>query len=257
MTVTATAPAAPKRRIATPKPASKPAPKPANPVLTPEQEAELKLALRLAELKEAYRAARTGEAKHKGILKEAKLQWENSRVITSRIAYAVAMLKPYEGAANLSFAARELHMEDEDLALTGEALKRKTKSAKSSIRNYVNAGAALFEAGQDPENRTSKPDEVERKIVADAFKAGNARNTTTNPGAGTTEESAADKDEDGATATLPDALTVTDLLEHVSRLQATLALMVKSSVPVSENEAANVAATLEDFLADLSAYAAS
>lgn len=241
----------------------KPAVKPANPVLTPAQEAELKakaeeakFQARLAELKSAYTAARDSEKGAKGAVRTAREMWANTRVITSRISYAIAMLKPNEeGKPNLSFAAREMHMTDAQLALTGDDYKKAQKAANSTMRNYVAAGLALFEAGQDPENRKTEPDAVEREIVAAAFKAGNTRNTTTNPGAGTTEKGAEKGTEKGADAPdAPDALTFADLNGQLGRMENTLKTMMATKVAVTPDEARHALAALGTLAMTLSEY---
>lgn len=263
MTVTATTPAASTKPAA--KRTRKPAPAPANPVLSPEEAAAVALAARLEELKTAYVAARTGEAGTKKLLKSAKEQWENSRVITSRLAYAVAMLQPNgKGEANLSYAARELVMTAESLALTGQAYKDKQKSANSTLRNYVAAGIALEAAGHCPrgeedKGNTSEPTAEERKVVAEAFRNGNRRDaqapaSTKDGGTGDGEEGG-EEGVGGSTPSNGDAMTATDLVGHIARLQATFKLIVANSVPVSEDEAANIAGMLSDFAAELSSYA--
>lgn len=261
MTVTATTPAPSKRRT------SKPAPAPANPVVTPEQAEEMRITARLAELKTAYTTARTGEAGTHKALKAAKEQWENSRVVTSRILYAAAMLKPLEdGSPNRTFAAREMHMTETQLALTGQALKDATKSAKASIKNYVSAGIALQDAGLNPlgegdKGNTSEPTAEERKVVAEAFRAGNKRPAGDPASTKDTGNGGGEGEGDGegvgpSTPPAGDNLSAVDLMGHIGRMQATLKLIVAGSVPVSEDEAANISAMLEDFQSELAAYVA-
>lgn len=232
--------------------------------LTPEQVESARITARLTELKAAYVAARTGETKHKGILDDAKLQWENTRVITSRVAYAVAMLKPLaDGSPNLSFAARALHFKEEDYALTGDALKSKTKSAKSSIRNYVAAGAALQEAGHCPMGEEDKgnpaePTKEERKVVADAFRAGNKRapgapasTKDTGNGGGDT---GGDTGGDSNTPPNTDALTFADLNGHLGRMDATLKALIADGAEITKEQAEHALAALGTLAMTLSEY---
>lgn len=251
MTVTATAKPAATKRTRTAKPA--------NPVVTPEQAAELVLSAKLEQLKAAFVVAREGEAKHKTILKDAKLAWENTRVITSRLAYSVAMLKPNaDGEHNLSYAARELLFSDADKALTGDKLKARQKSANSTLRNYVAAGAALQAAGLNPmgendEGNTAEPTQDERDTVAEAFRNGNKRNA--GAPAATKDEGGSTEGVGGATPADDDALTFADLTGLVGRAGATLKTLTANGVKVDADEAKLIMAALGSMAMLLSEYA--
>lgn len=151
---------------------------PANPVITPEEALEL----RTAELVAMWRKVDTGETQAKNLFDEAKLAWENARVVKVRVAYQIAMLKPYNGEANLAHATRVLKLTDEDMEKSPADIKAKVKKMKSSLANYIKAGVALAEAGLV--ERTTEPDKAERDIVRDAFKSGNARPADNAPAGG-------------------------------------------------------------------------
>lgn len=192
----------------------------------------------------------------KDIVKQAKISFEDTRVLKSIVIWKVAMLEPYNGAPNATFAARYLRMTAEERAkLTPKQVKEKASNLKKAFTYYIRAGVALDAAGLAL--TMTEVDQNMRDIVREAFKrteADNAEKQANKAGKG-------GESEEGGTGVTPsdrpDPLTVADLLEHVSRLQATLALMVKSDVPVSEAEAEHVGDTLQDFLAELTDYAAS
>lgn len=259
-----------KRRTRKPKAAT-----PANPVMTPEMAEALTPAVTpvtpaatpamatpgaytdadLEALVGQYHAADKAEKECKDIVRQAKISFEDTRVLKSIVIWKVAMLEPYNGAPNATFAAKHLRMTAaERAALTPAQLKTKASSLKKAFTYYIRAGVALDAAGLALNMETV--DQNMRDIVREAFKRteDDTTSTTAVTGAGKGEG------EGGTTVTpaeLPDALTVSDLLAHVSRLQATLALMVKSQVPVSEAEAEAVGDTLTDFMAELTGYAAS
>lgn len=181
----------------------------------------------------------------------ADIAWQNARVIKVRVAYAAAMVKPEKGAANLLNAARILLTDPAD---TAAERTKAAKSKKNTLRNYVDAGTALDAAGLA--NRTTEPDAEERKIVAAVFREGNKRDKSEAKEAKEATTAAETGDEQASTA-IPDPLTIADLAGHIGRLQSTLKLMQQAAVPVSEEEAAHIESMLGDFMAELSAYAAS
>lgn len=201
-----------------------------------------------------YHAVDAAERECKDIVKQAKLSFEDTRVLKSIVIWKVAMLEPYNGAANATFAAKHLRMTAaEREALTPAQLKAKATNLKKAFTYYIRAGVALDAAGLALTMDTV--DQNMRDIVAAAFKRTDADKAEKSGGAG----AGAGESEGGTGVTpteLPDPLTVADLLEHVSRLQATLALMVRSEVPVSEAEAEHVGDTLTDFMTELTEYAA-
>lgn len=202
----------------------------------------------IAAIRDKWDTADRNETKALALFDAAKLAWENARVIKVRVAYAAAMISPVKGEANLLNATRILKTDPNDSAA---ARTKAAKSLKNSIRNYVDAGTALNEAGLA--NRTGEPDENERKIVADVFRAGNKRDkdadkTPKEPAAGGENE----PDVDGGE---PDGLTFADLMGVASKLNNWLDMMIAGDVVVSEREASAMADVLTDFQAKLSGYA--
>lgn len=175
--------------------------------------------------------------------KAAKIAAADTRVLKCRVAFKAAMIEPNDGQPNLSGAAR---------VLDPEKAEANIKSARSSWRNYVNAGIALNDAGLV--NNPGAPDANERKIVADVFTAKaqerKARETEAKAKA-ETGETAPEGDAQDETG----ALGVADLMGHISRLEATFKLITASKVMVTEGEAQQVAEMLATFTAELSQYA--
>lgn len=209
--------------------------------------------LDLAQLKARWVAAHKGETEARALFEAADIAWQNARVIKVRVAYVAAMVSPQAGKPNLLNATRILLTDEADAPATRT---KQAKSRKNTLRNYVDAGAALQEAGLI--NRITEPDEEERKIVAAVFREGNKRDR---------DEAKAARQEgdsptlDGANTPLKtedeesDGLTVADLMGHVGRLNKTLDLMIQAGVVISEREAGNIADMLAGLSGKLSEYA--
>lgn len=215
--------------------------------------ATLALDVQIAALRTRYEAADKGETAARVRFEAADIDWQNSRVVKVRVAYAAAMLTPNKGAANLLAATRYLLTDPADTPAKRTAA---AKSRKNTLRNYVAAGEALQEAGLV--SRITEPDETERKIVADVFREMNKRDKDD-----AKAESAADKGEgegEGSegedTPDTGDALTIVDIVGHIARLNKTLDLMQASGIVISEQDAANVADMLAGFSNKLAEYAA-
>ena len=222
--------------------ATKRTPKPVKPApLAPEAVDAL-----IAAIRDKWDTADRNETKALALFDAAKLAWENARVIKVRVAFAAAMVKPEKGGANLLNATRILKTDPNE---TPAARTKAAKSLKNSIRNYVDAGTALNEAGLA--NRTGEPDADERKIVADVFRAGNKRDK---------DETKADAEPTNAPAgedapADDEALTFADLSAVVSRLNSTLDIMIAGDVVISEREASAMAEMLAGFQSKLAEYA--
>ncbi|UOK18430.1 hypothetical protein SEA_BRUHMOMENT_114 [Arthrobacter phage BruhMoment] len=216
------------------------------PASAPVDEAKL-----IADIRKRWDLADKSETDARKLFESADIAWQNSRVIKVRVAYAAAMVNPVKGAPNLLNAARILLTDEADTPAKRTA---QAKSRKNTLRNYVDAGAALQDAGLA--NRITEPDEEERKIVANVFRAGNKRER---------DEAKAARQEgdsptlDGGNTPLDaeesgDALTITDLVGHIARMNKTLDLMMQAGVVVSEREASNVADMLSGFGSKLAEY---
>lgn len=234
MTVATITPAAPKA-------AAKPkAPKVAAPTAT-------EIEATIAAIRNRWTKAEASEATTWAQREAADIAWQNARVIKVRVAFAAAMVKPEKGGTNLLNAARILLTDPKD---TPAERTKVAKQKKNTLRNYVDAGAALQAEGLAM--RITEPDAVERKIVADAFREGNKRAKAEEKAGSEVETSG------GVEAPTPEAeaaLTATDLVGHIGRMQATLKAIVAASVVVSEEEAATIADMLADFQTELAAYA--
>lgn len=209
--------------------------KPARPKATP---AEPTMAELEAALRKEWDDAITVESGAKNVLDAAKIAWENTRVLRCRVAYRAAMLKPTaDGKPNLLNAARVLGTDPTD---TPAERTKAAKNRKNSVRNYLNAGIALGEAGFG--HRITEPDQDERDIVRDAFKAGNARPADTN-GGGTGEGDV----EGGGVPTPPandDPVTQADVVSTLETAMSTLKRFTRDqgfSAVVAENLGAALA----------------
>lgn len=237
----ATTPKATTAKATTPRTVKSKATTPVNPAITPEQALEL----RTAELVAMWRKVDTGETQAKNLFDEAKLAWENARVVKVRVAYQIAMLKPFNGEANLAHATRVLKLTDEDLAKSPADIKAKVKKVKNSLANYIKAGVALAEAGLV--ERTTEPDQVERDIVRDAFKSGNARPANNAPANGGEGEG-----EGNTPATPPaddDALTFTAVLAQLAKAHNVADVYLANGGKVTDDDME----TLTKVMGDLSA----
>lgn len=193
-----------------------------------------------AQLKERFTELGAQESSADAAWKAAKIAWENFRVIRSRIAYEAAMLVPYQGKANIKGAARVLLSEDYGVKAADDAAVK----AKNSIAPYVTAGIALFEAGLV--SRITEPDEAERKIVADVFRAHNTKapkqdKSTAEPEGAPSEPEVEPEDSE--------AFTFLDVLGHLARAKASLSLLKAQGYAPSQEEADE----LEDALAQIAA----
>lgn len=200
------------------------------------------------ELRARYIAADKGETDARTAFEAADIAWQNARVAKVRVAYAAAMLTPNKGEANLLAATRYLLTDPADTPAKRTA---QAKSRKNTLRNYVEAGKALHEAGLV--YRETEPDEEERKIVAAVFRELNKRDK-----AEAKAEAATDATEGDETAPAPEdaeaALTVTDLIGHVARMNATFNLLKSGGIVISEREAGKIAEMLAEFTAQLAEY---
>lgn len=207
------------------------------------------LAKLTAALRDRWNVADKGETDARKLFEAADIAWQNARVIKVRVAYAAAMVTPFEGGTNLLNAARIL-LTDEDA--TPAKRTSQAKSRKNTLRNYVDAGAALQEKGLA--NRITEPDEEERKIVAAVFREGNKRDRAEAKGdagddtldGGNTPLDAPDEDE---------AVTYAHLVAHVAQMNKVLDMITAGGVVISEREAGNMADMLNSFQMKLSAYA--
>lgn len=232
--------------------AIKPAPKTATPKAGATGNTE---AAEAAKLREAWNVADTNESRTWDLFKAADIAWQNARVIKVRVAYAAAMVKPVpsgpnKGQANLLNACRILFADPD--AKPAERTKQ-AEAKKMTLRNYVDAGEALQEAGLA--TRTSEPDENERKIVADVFRAGNKRDKADKKAE---SEGQADDTLDGGNTPLDaedEAVSFVHLAAHVAGLNNVFQMIVAGQVPISEREASAMADMLNDFQMKLSAYA--
>lgn len=203
-----------------------------------------------ATIRERWNVADKGETDARTLFESAQLAWENARVIKTRVAYAAAMVTPNGNAANLLNACRILFADPEASA------KERTKQAeakKSTLRNYVDAGTALHEAGLA--YSISEPTDEERKIVAAVFREGNKRDKQAAKDAKQGEQ--ADKGEgEGEGEQDADSLTFADLVGHVAQMNKVLDMMTAGNVVISEREASSMADMLHSFQLKLSGYAA-
>lgn len=208
----------------------------------------------VAKLKTRYVAADKGETTARGLFEAADIALQNSRVSKVRVAFEAAMLTPNQGKPNLLAATRYLLLTDEELKATPAKIKATASSRKNTLRNYVDAGAALLEAGLV--SRTGEADAEERAIVAAVFREGNRRDKAdakaAKNGGGETPERQAEKLE---AAEAPEALTFTTLAGMVATMNRTLDIMAAGDVVISEQEAAAMADMLAGFQSKLSAYA--
>jgi hypothetical protein len=179
-------------------------------------------------------------------LADAQRTVDNIRVYKCRIFFNLADLLAYKGEPSLAGATKALH--------GGKDTK------KNTYRPYLAAGKALREAGFNL--RTSVPTDEELAIVEKAWNehkrsvkqaerdAKKAAEAEANGEAGEAEEGA-----QGAQATEADALTFTELLAHVARMNATADLLITSEVPVSEDDLTLLAKVLDDIQIKLAVYA--
>lgn len=274
MTVTAT-PAAPKATKAR-APRKPKTVTPANPVISEEQAAALTPAVPtpatpaetpamatpgaytdadLEALVSQYTAADAAERESKDMVKQAKLSFEDTRVLKSIIIWKVAMLEPYKGAPNATFAAKHLRMTPEERAkLTPAQLKAKASSLKKAFTYYIRAGVALDAAGLALDMRPV--DQNMRDIVREAFKRTDEDKANKSGGAADTAgEGAGEGDAGEAKPISPDALTVADLMGHVGRMKATLELMMSSKVAITEAESRELNDELTTLALTINAYA--
>jgi hypothetical protein len=180
-------------------------------------------------------------------LADAQRTVDNIRVYKCRIFFNLADLLAYKGEPSLAGATKALH--------NGKDTK------KNTYRPYLAAGKALREAGFNL--RTSVPTDEELAIVEKAWNehkrsvkqaerdAKKAAEAEANGEAGEAEEGAQGEAQ-GAQA---DALTFTELLAHVARMNATADLLIKSQVPVGEEDLTLLAKVLDDIQIKLAVYA--
>jgi hypothetical protein len=158
-----------------------------------------------------------GETEARTLFEAADIAWQNARVVKVRVAYAAAMLTPNKGEANLLNAARILLTDPEAPAATRT---KQAKSRKNTLRNYVDAGTALNEAGLA--NSVEEPSDEERKIVAAVFREGNKRDKA-EAKAGTVESVVEGAGVEPSTpADKQDPVTQADVVDAVEALMATV-----------------------------------
>lgn len=217
-----------------------------------------------AALRKRYESADKGETAARARFDAAGIDWENTRVIKVRVAYAAAMLTPVpsgadKGKANLLAATRFLLLTDEERALPPAKVKALAVQRKSTLRNYVAAGEALQEAGLIAPDKITEPDANERKIVANVFREMNKRDKDETKGKGKGkgegEGDSKGKGEGEGSNESDEPLTVTDLVGHIARMNKTLDLMAASGIVISEREASNIADMLAGFGSKLAEYA--
>lgn len=227
----------------------------ATPAVTPATPVILKgeaLDSAVAALHSRYVAADKGEQASWDAKQAADIAWQNARVVKVRVAYAAAMLTPNAGKANLLAASRFLLTTPEEFPTAGKRTAA-AKSRKNTLRNYVAAGEALQEAGLA--TRIAEPDADERKIVADVFREMNKRDKQEAAGGTDGGEGDAPEGDGGLHNEDGDALTVTDLIGHIARLNLTFNLIKSSSVVISEQEAGRIGEMLAEFQSQLAEYA--
>ncbi|ALY10640.1 hypothetical protein FDH86_gp105 [Arthrobacter phage Tank] len=193
--------------------------------------------------------------------KAAKLAFESTRVILSRVAYAAAMVHPFKGEANLADATKILYSADYGNA----AENKKVATKKNTLRPYLQAGVALAKAGM--EERTTPPADDDRTVVNDAFEAYNKEQAKARKAASKaakdakdTEESADTEESEGRvtdpTPADDDAMTFADILAFMARAKSALDIYVKGGGIITESDvntfngaAATIAAELEELIA--------
>lgn len=201
-------------------------PAPAKPV-TPTQE---QIDAAILAIRNRWDVADKGEASAWKAREAADIAWQNARVVKVRVAYAAAMVKPEKGGTNLLNAARILLTDPADKPAKRTA---QAKSRKNTLRNYVDAGAALAEKGLA--ERLTEPDEDERAIVAAVFREGNKRDKAEAKGEGNEGEGNEGNEGEGDKGD-DNALTFSDLLAHLARAVATTDALIAASVPVTEDD---------------------
>lgn len=209
-----------------------------------------------ADLRAQWAASEITQGQADDAWKAAQLAVENVRVVKSRIAYAAAMVTPYQDGTNLLNAVRILLV---DPALPAAKATAAAKARKNTLRPYVLAGEALRNAGFNL--RTTTPDDEERSIVDAAFRAYNreeakaAKDAKAAAAATVATEDATESTTEAAPAEDDAALTFTALLAHVSRMNGTVDMLIKAQVPVSEDDMALLARCLDEVQVKLAVYA--
>lgn len=187
----------------------------------------------------------------------AKIAFESTRVILSRVAYAAAMVHPFKGEANLADATKILYSADYGNA----AENKKVATKKNTLRPYLQAGLALAKAGM--EERTTPPADDDREVVNAAFEAYNKEQAKARKAASKAAkaiEPAETEDSEGrVTDPVPaddDAMTFADVLAFMARAKAALDIYVKGGGIITESDvntfngaAATIAAELEELIA--------
>lgn len=206
----------------------------------------------VAELRKRYEAADKGETEARARFEAADIDWQNTRVIKVRVAYAAAMLTPNKGEANLLAATRYLLTDPADTPAKRTA---QAKSRKNTLRNYVAAGVELQAKGLA--NRITEPDEEERKIVAAVFREMNKRDKDEAKGKGE-GEGGEGEGEGGESAESADnvALSVADIVVKVAELNKVFNLIKSGGIVISEADAEQVQEMLFTFANELTMYSA-
>lgn len=162
-----------------------------------------------------WSVADASETETRALFDAADIAWQNARVCKVRVAYAAAMLAPVKGEPNLLNAARVLLTDPADNAATRT---KQAKSRKNTLRNYVDAGAALHTEALA--YSITEPTEQEREIVAAAFKAGNKRDKDAakelkNAGKGEGETSTPRESDPSGPATQADVINAVEALQSI------------------------------------------
>lgn len=212
-------------------------------------EATLTLDQQVEALRKRYAAADSAETAARARFEAADIDWQNTRVIKVRVAYAAAMLTPHKGEANLLAATRYLLTDPADTPAKRTAA---AKSRKNTLRNYVEAGKALQEAGLV--NSIEEPDENERKIVAAVFREMNKRDKAEAKGEGEAEGEGGEGDESTPADNESVALGVSDLVVKIAELNKVFNLIKAGGIKVSETDASHIQDMLMNFANELTVY---
>lgn len=248
----------------------KPKTTPANPVLTAEAAATLDVPApvtvdvpaapaeptieeQVMEVKQNWMLAGDAEAAGKKGVQAAKRALNVARVLKSRVAFHAAALgsRANDGTPSLKGATRVLYCTADMSA--GEAAKQ-VENKKASVRLYWAAAQALDKEGYAFE--TGDPTDAEIEICLEAFKAGKTpRNPKPNDGTGNGEGDG--ENGNGATPPADVEVTADSFLPMIAGLNQTLTAVKAKKVPVSQEQAADIAAMVKAFTEQLTAYVGS
>lgn len=209
---------------------------------------ELSLEEQVMQVKQNWMLANDQEKAGKEGVKAAKLALDTVRVLKARVAFHAAQLgsKAASGLPSLAGATRVLYCTaDMDAA----AQKKEIENKKASVRLYWAAAQALDAEGFA--YSVDAPTDAEREIVLKAFRDGKKKGPRVDDGgkgAGKGESEQAPADADTV------EVTADSFLPFIAGLNATLTAVKAKKVPVSEEQAAEMAAMLAAFVEQVSAY---